>query len=38
MTIDAPRFSVSFCAMLRAVISSPPPAAKGTISRMGRDG
>jgi hypothetical protein len=33
-----PRFSDMACARLRALMSSPPPAAKGTIIWIGREG
>src|SRR5262245_31272197 len=38
-TITAwPRFSLSFCAMIRAAVSVPPPAAKPTVNVTGRLG
>jgi len=37
-TIGCPRSSPSFAAWMRALVSTPPPAAKGTISMIGRLG
>src|SRR5450432_3384934 len=39
-TTDWPRFSLSFCAMIRAAKSAPPPGAKPTVkvtARLGKD-
>jgi len=38
ITIDCPRSSPMRCAWMRALTSMPPPAAKGTMSVIGRVG
>src|SRR5260221_922313 len=37
-TTDWPKLALNFCAMMRPMVSIPPPGANGTINRIGRVG
>src|SRR5258706_15284183 len=37
-TTDWPKLALNFCAMMRPIVSIPPPGANGTINRIGRVG